>query len=99
MAELRDECFNEHLFASLAEARRIIQAWRIDYNTKRPHTSLDGLTPTEFAARPTKGGITRTDSPSERGHSGVQVIRCRLQNYHRERQKIGHSSRTLSSQT
>ena len=52
---LRDECLNEHLFASLPEARRIIEAWRIDYNTKRPHSSLDGLTPAEFAARPREG--------------------------------------------
>ncbi len=52
---LRDECLNEHLFTSLTEARRIIEAWRIDYNTRRPHSSLDGLTPTEFAARPSEG--------------------------------------------
>ncbi|PXW55294.1 integrase-like protein [Chelatococcus asaccharovorans] len=39
---LRDECLNEHAFASLAEARRIIEAWRIGYNTVRPHTSLGG---------------------------------------------------------
>ena len=52
---LRDECLNEHLFASLAQARRIIEEWRIDYNTNRPHSSLNGLTPTEFAARPASG--------------------------------------------
>jgi putative transposase len=52
---LRDECLNEHLFANLNEARQIIEAWRIDYNTNRPHTSLNGLTPTEFAARPKEG--------------------------------------------
>jgi putative transposase len=52
---LRDECLNEHLFANLNEAREIIEAWRIDYNTNRPHTSLNGLTPTEFAARPREG--------------------------------------------
>ena len=52
---LRDECLNEHLFANLKEARQIIEAWRIDYNTNRPHTSLNGLTPTEFATRPTSG--------------------------------------------
>src|SRR5947209_18783365 len=52
---LRDECLNEHLFANLAQARTIIEAWRIDYNTRRPHTSLNGLTPTEFAARPIEG--------------------------------------------
>jgi putative transposase len=52
---LRDECLNEHVFANLSEARRIIEDWRIDYNTNRPHTSLNGLTPTEFAARPDQG--------------------------------------------
>jgi putative transposase len=52
---LRDECLNEHLFANLSEARQIIEEWRIDYNTNRPHTSLNGLTPTEFATRPKQG--------------------------------------------
>ena len=47
----RDECLNEHLFRSLAVARRIIEAWRIDYNHTRPHTSLNGLTPAAFATR------------------------------------------------
>jgi putative transposase len=52
---LRDECLNEHLFINLKEVREIIEAWRIDYNTNRPHTSLNGLTPTEFATRPRQG--------------------------------------------
>ena len=52
---LRDECLNEHLFTNLNEARQIIEEWRIDYNINRPHTSLNGLTPTEFAARPNRG--------------------------------------------
>ena len=52
---LRDECLNEHLFANLREAQRIIEEWRTDYNTNRPHTSLNGLTPTEFAERPKEG--------------------------------------------
>ena len=47
----RDECLNEHVFQGLPMARRIIQAWRLDYNADRPHTSLGGLTPNEFAAR------------------------------------------------
>ena len=33
--KLRDECLNEHVFSSLAQARHIIEAWRIDYNTVR----------------------------------------------------------------
>ena len=55
IGRFRDECLNEHLFGSLKQARRIIENWRLDYNTGRPHTSLDGLTPVEFATRPTKG--------------------------------------------
>ena len=51
----RDECLNEHLFSSLTGARRIIEVWRIDYNTARPHTSLNGLTPVAFATRPKQG--------------------------------------------
>lgn len=47
----RDEYLNESLFGTLTQARRIIEAWRIDYNGHRPHTALEGLTPTEFATR------------------------------------------------
>src|SRR5271166_3481776 len=48
-SKLRDECLNEHVFRDLAEARRIIEAWRHDYNWFRPHSSLGALTPREFA--------------------------------------------------
>jgi len=46
----RDECLNLHWFTRLDEARRIIEAWRIDYNGQRPHSSLGYRTPAEFAA-------------------------------------------------
>jgi putative transposase len=55
IGRLRDECLNEHLFPSLSTARRIIEAWRVDYNTMRPHTGLGGLTPIVFATRPSQG--------------------------------------------
>jgi len=48
-SKLRDECLNEHMFLSLAEARETIEAWRNDYNQVRPHSSLGALTPTQFA--------------------------------------------------
>ncbi len=48
---LRDERLNEHLFTSYIHARQIIEDWRIDYNNRRPHSSLDGLTPMEFVNR------------------------------------------------
>jgi len=46
----RDECLNEHWFVTMAQARRIIESWRIEYNTERPHSSLGNLTPAAFAA-------------------------------------------------
>jgi len=47
--KFRDECLNEHWFINLADARRTIEEWRIDYNTCRPHSSLGYLTPIEYA--------------------------------------------------
>ena len=46
---LRDECLNTHYFAGMQDAKRKIEAWRIDYNKHRPHSSLDYMTPEEFA--------------------------------------------------
>ena len=51
---MRDECLNEHLFPSLRHARNLIAAWRIDFNQHRPHSSLAGMTPTEYANRSMK---------------------------------------------
>jgi putative transposase len=45
---LRDECLNTNWFLSIKHAREIIERWRKDYNTFRPHSSLGGLTPAEF---------------------------------------------------
>jgi len=45
----RDECLNEHWFLTMAHARRVIEHWRIEYNTERPHSSLGDLTPEQFA--------------------------------------------------
>ena len=47
----RDECLNEHWFATLADARERIEDWRVDYNQVRPHSSLGNLAPEEYAAR------------------------------------------------
>jgi len=48
--KFRDECLNEPWFVSVAEAQQIIEAWRIDYNTVRPHRSLRQQTPAAYAA-------------------------------------------------
>jgi putative transposase len=48
---LRDECLNVHWFETLAEARRLIEAWRVDYNESRPHMALGNIPPGEYASR------------------------------------------------
>jgi putative transposase len=47
--KFRDECLNQNWFVDLKHAREVIEAWRVDYNTVRPHSSLGYLTPEEFA--------------------------------------------------
>jgi putative transposase len=45
----RDELLNVEEFGSVLEAQVVVEAWRIEYNTYRPHGSLGGLTPAEYA--------------------------------------------------
>jgi putative transposase len=63
---LRDELLNETLFTSLTQARRVLAAWRDDYNRVRPHSSLGGATSAEYAARCRRNrvrGMPRTRLP------------------------------------
>ena len=46
---LQDECLNLHWFDNLAEAKRLIEAWRIDYNVSRPHMGIGNIPPREYA--------------------------------------------------
>lgn len=46
----RDECLNANWFPRLSHAKTVIQRWRHDYNSARPHSSLQYRTPDEFAA-------------------------------------------------
>ena len=50
-SRLRDECLGCEEFTTLPEARDVIGRWRENYNHRRPHGSLGGLTPTEYSAR------------------------------------------------
>lgn len=55
--KLRDECLNEHWFSDLGEARAILKHWQHDYNTVRPHSALNYLTPAEFVAAQGAGEV------------------------------------------
>jgi putative transposase len=48
---LRDELLNETLFRSLPHAHAELETWRLDYNTRRPHSRLGWLTPQAYAAQ------------------------------------------------
>lgn len=49
--KFRDECLNDNVFVSLNSARQIIENWRLDYNSERPHKSLNKMTPEEFVTK------------------------------------------------
>ncbi len=50
---VRDELLNIEEFATLLEAQVVVEAWRVEYDTYRPHSSLSGFTPAEYAERRT----------------------------------------------
>jgi putative transposase len=48
--KLRDECLNGEIFYSLKEAQIVIESWRVEYNTERPHSALGYRPPAPVAA-------------------------------------------------
>ncbi|GGE50585.1 transposase [Niveispirillum cyanobacteriorum] len=64
--KLRDECLNEEVFANLAEARAVIERWRLDYNHVRPHSAHGGLTPEAVRLNPAAGRLRNLISSTAR---------------------------------
>lgn len=52
-SRFRDECLNREQLWTLTEARVVIEDFRQDYNTERPHSSLGYDSPLHFAAKNT----------------------------------------------
>jgi putative transposase len=48
-SRLRDELLAIETFSSLLEARVLVEGWRVEYNTLRPHSALGYLPPTDYA--------------------------------------------------
>jgi putative transposase len=55
--KLRDELLNLELFDTLYEAQVLVECWRVDYNTRRPHSSLSYRPPTPEAFQPLSVGL------------------------------------------
>jgi len=71
-SRLRDEFLNRETFETVGEACVKAAEWRREYNTRRPHSSLDYATPAEFASRVGRGG-----SPSLRSADPPRPTRDR----------------------
>ena len=48
-ARMRDELLNNEIFLHIDEMRYVVNHWRMDYNHYRPYSSLQYITPAEFA--------------------------------------------------
>ena len=56
--KLRDEFLNAELFTSVLEAKVLTEAFREEFNERRPHRSLGYVAPAEFARRLRAGSAT-----------------------------------------
>ena len=70
--KLRDECLNRELFGSLAEARVIVESWRVEYNDVRPHSSLGYLSPSEYKKINQTNGGCAPPNPAPLAAAGVR---------------------------
>jgi transposase InsO family protein len=48
-SRLRDELLAVEAFNTLLEAQVLVEDWRIEYNTVRPHSALGYRTPAQYA--------------------------------------------------
>jgi transposase InsO family protein len=69
-SRFRDECLNREQLWTLTEARVVIEDFRQDYNSARPHSSLGYQSPQGFAAQLTPS-IPRSGRPTASLREGL----------------------------
>src|SRR6202789_1353362 len=62
--KLRDECLNGEIFYSLREAQIVIEKWRVEYNTRRPHSALGYRPPAPGTFSPHVATLRSPTAPS-----------------------------------
>ena len=73
-SRFRDEFLAMEIFDSIRDAQALTATWRDNYNTQRPHSSLDYLTPVEFAAACAASTSAKASVPA--AHAGSLGLTC-----------------------
>ena len=77
-SRFRDELLDRELFHSVAEARVLVQRWRVEYNNERPHSSLGYMTPAAFATE-CIASAPASVGPAPRQYTTENVLNSLLQ--------------------
>lgn len=72
--KLRDELLNGEIFYTLREAKVLIEAWRVHYNTVRPHSALGYRPPAPEAFAPPTGSASLGSLASLRPPAGQRTV-------------------------
>ncbi len=64
-ARLRDELLDLEIFETVAEARTLATQWRLEYNHRRPHSSLGYVPPATFAASLAEPPVAALPTPQQ----------------------------------
>ena len=73
-SRFRDEFLAMEIFDSIRDAQALTATWRDDYNTQRPQSSLDYLTPVDFAAACAASTSAKASVPA--AHAGSLGLTC-----------------------
>ena len=73
-SRVRDELLESELFTCLAEAKMLSEQWRLEYNHRRPHSSLGYVAPAAFAAALAGPAVGASPLPAPRPARRKKVI-------------------------
>jgi len=73
-SRLRDELLESEMFRCLAEAKMLSEQWRLEYNHRRPHSSLGYVAPAVFAASRAGPAVGASPLPPPRPVKQQKVI-------------------------
>jgi len=73
-SRVRDELLDSELFTCLAEAKMLSEQWRLEYNHRRPHSSLGYVAPAVFSASLAGPAVGAAPLPTSRPAKRKQTI-------------------------